>query len=124
MRVFRQLPLYSLIGLVGVSLDVAAFALLYKVLGMNPYLANTLSTGLGITNNFVLNSTFTFAGRGRTVVRFLRFATVGAVGVLLTAGCFRTGFSLGIDDANVLKVASLLPVTLVQYLLNRQWSFR
>lgn len=121
---FRQLPLYSLIGLSGASLDVAVFVGLHEGLEVNPYAANIMSTTLGITNNFFLNSLFTFVGRGRTGVRFLRFAAVGALGVLLTAACFRIGFALGLDNANYLKVASLVPVTLVQYLLNRQWSFR
>jgi len=83
-----------------------------------------VSTVLGITNNFVLNSLITFRGRGDHLRRYLRFGAVGVLGILLTAAIFRAGFALGFDHARTLKILSLVPVTLFQYTLNRQWSFR
>jgi putative flippase GtrA len=122
-RTLRQLLRYSLIGGSGVALDLVAFLLLHNLAGMNEQFANALSTTLGIANNFVLNTLFTFERRDRLVVRFLRFYAVGLTGIVLTNLLFLAFTdALGID-ANLVKAGSLPLVLALQFVLNRKWSF-
>nr|WP_197973040.1 MULTISPECIES: GtrA family protein [Streptomyces] len=119
----RQLFRYTLIGGSGVALDLVAFLLLHNVAGMHEQVANVISTTLGITNNFVLNSLFTFERRDRIVVRFLRFYAVGLTGIALTYLLFVVFTdALGIDP-NLVKAGSLPLVLALQFVLNRKWSF-
>ncbi|WP_171114227.1 MULTISPECIES: GtrA family protein [Streptomyces] len=122
-RTLRQLFRYTLIGGSGVALDLVAFLLLHNVAGMHEQVANVISTTLGITNNFVLNSLFTFERRDRIVVRFLRFYAVGLTGIALTYLLFVVFTdALGIDP-NLVKAGSLPLVLALQFVLNRKWSF-
>ncbi|WP_330344645.1 GtrA family protein [Streptomyces longwoodensis] len=122
-RDVRQLITYALVGGSGVLLDLAAFLLLYDVAGWHAQLANVLSTSIGITNNFVLNALFTFRRRDRLLVRYLRFYAVGLTGIALTFVLLAV-FSRGLGiDPNLVKAGSLPVVLLVQFALNRKWSF-
>ncbi len=56
--------------------------------------------------------------------RFLRFYAVGLVGIGLVAVLLLVFHTwLGVD-ANVVKVVSLPVVAVLQFLLNKRWSFR
>lgn len=116
--------LYALIGLSGVLLDYGAFLVLFNIAGVHEQIANALSTTLGITNNFTLNTLFNFRKRDRLAVRFARFYLVGLAGIGLTFLLLH-GFSgwLGMDP-NLVKAGSLPLVLVLQYTLNKKWSFR
>ena len=120
----REFLLYAIIGVSGVLLDLVVFVVLYNVVGMWEVLATFISTTAGITNNFVLNAFFNFRKKDRLLARFAKFYTVGVVGILLTWAMFAV-FSawLGVDP-NLVKVGSLPVVVIVQYGLNRGWTFR
>lgn len=116
--------LYTLIGLSGVLLDYGAFLVLFNIAGVHEQIANALSTTLGITNNFTLNTLFNFRKRDRLAVRFARFYLVGLAGIGLTFLLLHL-FSgwLGMDP-NLVKAGSLPLVLVLQYTLNKKWSFR
>ncbi|PRY51931.1 putative flippase GtrA [Geodermatophilus tzadiensis] len=123
-RRYRSFVLYQLIGVSGVLLDLVLFLLLYNVLGLHEQLATVLSTSAGITNNFLLNSYLNFRVRDGMLRRFLRFYAVGLVGIGLVAVLLLVFHTwLGVD-ANVVKVVSLPVVAVLQFLLNKRWSFR
>ncbi|MDA3628687.1 GtrA family protein [Saccharopolyspora oryzae] len=119
----RSLLRYAMIGASGVLLDYLLFLLLYNTFGLHEQVANAISTTAGITNNFVLNALFNFRKRDRILVRFLRFYAVGLAGIGLTFVLLQV-FSgwLGIDP-NLVKAASLPIVLIVQYTINKKWSF-
>ncbi|MDA3645998.1 GtrA family protein [Saccharopolyspora indica] len=118
-----ELLRYAAIGASGVLLDYLLFLLLYNAFGLHEQVANVISTTAGITNNFVLNALFNFRKRDRILVRFLRFYAVGVAGIGLTFALLQV-FSgwLGIDP-NLVKAASLPIVLIVQYTINKKWSF-
>jgi putative flippase GtrA len=121
---YRNFVLYQLIGVSGVLLDLVLFLVLYNVVGMHEQLATVISTSAGITNNFLLNSFLNFRKRDGLLHRFVRFYTVGLLGIGLVAlllVVFHTW--LGID-ANIVKVVSMPIVAVLQFSLNKRWSFR
>lgn len=122
-RRYRNFILYAVIGCSGVLLDLAGFLVLYNFVGLHELLATAISTTAGIVNNFLLNSWFNFRKRDGMLRRFLRFYTVGLAGIVLTAallGVFSTG--LGVDP-NVVKVLALPLVVILQFTMNKRWSF-
>jgi putative flippase GtrA len=114
---------YAMIGASGVLLDYVLFLLLFNAVGLHEQLANAISTTVGITNNFVLNTLFNFRRRDRIVVRFVRFYAVGVAGIGLANVALQV-FSgwLGIDP-NLVKACSLPVVPIFQYTINKKWSF-
>jgi putative flippase GtrA len=120
----RQFALYTLIGLSGVSIDVAFFFILFNIVNLEKNLATFISLTCAITNNFVWNVVFNFKVRDRLKQRFLRFYLVGLTGFALTALFFLVFTDwIGIS-ANITKLISLLPILLLQYTINKLWSFR
>jgi putative flippase GtrA len=120
----QQFVTYSLIGISGVILDFVAFVVLFNALGVNPLLANFLSTSLGITNNFILNRHYNFKRTDYTLLRFASFYATGIVGIILSTLLLRVFHdNLGLD-ANLVKAVSIIIVVITQYSLNKHISFR
>lgn len=121
---YRTFVLYQLIGVSGVLLDLVLFLVLYNVVGMHEQIATVISTSAGITNNFLLNSFLNFRKRDGLLHRFVRFYAVGLLGIGLVALLLVVFHSwLGID-ANIVKVVSMPIVAVLQFSLNKRWSFR
>ena len=120
---YRTFVVYQLIGVSGVLLDLVLFLVLYNVVGMDAQLATVISTSAGIVNNFLLNSFLNFRMRDGMLRRFVRFYSVGLLGIGLVALLLLVFDSwLGVD-ANIVKIASMPVVAIFQFFLNKKWSF-
>jgi putative flippase GtrA len=119
----RLFLLYALIGGSGVLLDLLAFLVLFNTLHLDENIATILSTSLGITNNFLWNAFFNFKTADKIMQRFAKFYGVGVSGIILTILLFAIFVDLFKVDANIVKVGSLFPVLLMQYWLNKKWTF-
>lgn len=120
---FKHFVIYSLIGFSGVFLDLFMFYILYEKFNISHQIANVFSTSLGIGNNFLLNAFFNFKKTDNIWVRFIRFYAIGMVGLLATAAfLYVTVDRLGFD-ATLSKMVSVVGVVLLQYALNKKYSF-
>lgn len=120
----RQFILYAVIGVSGVTLDVVLFMLLFNMLHVNEELATFISISAAITNNFLLNTYLNFKVKDNLWRRYMRFYLVGLSGILLTDLLFLIFVDHLYINANYVKIGSLLPVLLLQYSLNKRWSFK
>lgn len=120
----RQFVLYSAIGLSGVTLDVLLFMVLFNLFHLNEELATFISISAAITNNFLLNTHLNFKVKDKLWSRYARFYLVGLTGILLTDLLFFIFVDNLHISANTIKIASLAPVLLLQYSLNKRWSFK
>ena len=115
---------YVVIGLSGVTIDVLLFFLLYNFLDVEKNLATFISLSVAITNNFFWNRSHNFKVRDNVLGRYLKFYAVGFSGFVLTAAIFKIFVDdLGFDT-NLVKLGSLVPVLLLQYSLNKYWTFK
>lgn len=120
----RHFILYAIIGVSGVTLDFVIFAFLTKIMGLDPLIANVISTTFGITNNFILNAFYNFKKSDALLYRFVSFYAVGLVGILLSTLILRALHDgLGLDPL-IAKFISLIFVLITQYSLNKAISFR
>jgi putative flippase GtrA len=118
-----QLILYGLIGISGAILDFVVYIILYKYIGINPVIASFLSVTVGITNNFILNSRHNFKVKDKLLYRFANFYTIGLMGAVLSSFLILIlfdGFKL---NALLAKLLTIPPVVLLQYFLNKKYSF-
>jgi putative flippase GtrA len=80
-----QLIRFAVVGAVGVGVNSAALSLLYRLAHVALPLSSALSTELAIASNFLLDNHWTFAQRGRSWTRFLKFNLTALAGLVLTA---------------------------------------
>jgi putative flippase GtrA len=120
----RHFLLYLVIGISGVALDLATFLLLYNMVGVEKYLANVISTSVGITNNFYWNSFHNFRVTNHLLRRYAKFYATGLVGLGLTALIFMIFVDRLHVSANLVKLASLAPVLVLQFAINKYWTFK
>lgn len=119
----RQFVTYTAIGACGVLLDLLVFFALFNWVGVHEIVATAISTTLAITNSFVLNARYNFKRHDQLLRRFFRFYLVGLGGLGLTALMLLV-LCTGMDfDPNVVKVLSLPFVLVLQFTLNKRWSF-
>ena len=119
---FRQVASYGVIGVTSAALDAGIFWLIVAYSQVPPQVANIVSVSCGITLSFSLNRVFTFDRRDHTISRFTVFASVGLVGLALSAAILAAGMQLGLSPLAA-KGLSIVVVAAVQFTLNRQVSF-
>lgn len=121
---YRNFILYSLIGFSGVFIDMITFLILFNLLNIDKNISTTISTSLGITNNFILNAVFNFKVKDKIFIRFITFYGVGMVGLVLTLVIFYIFVDVLKLNANIVKAGSIIIVVIVQYTLNKKLSFK
>ena len=119
----RNLILYGIIGGLSSGLDALVFALLVKGLGINQFVANTISIQCGIFLSFFLNSRYNFKKTDDFWGRFIPFYLTGLFGLALSQGILWLGGYLGADTL-ITKLVSIVIVALVQVFINRAVAFR
>lgn len=121
---FRNLILYGIIGCFTASLDFAVFTLLSKYAGIHYLVANCISVLVGITTSFLLNRSINFKVKDKAGQRFVIFLAVGLFGLLLSNLILYIGIDTLHFDKLVVKLASIILVVLIQYILNKFITFR
>jgi putative flippase GtrA len=120
----KQFLLYCVIGFSGVTLDFAIYTALVKTVSLNYQVANAIGYASGTLLSFLLNAKFNFRVTDKIALRLLIFFSVAVVGWLVSAALLYWligHFHLG---KIVSKLATLVVVVLLQYNLNRLFSFR
>jgi len=117
--------LYSLIGGLGVLIDLAAFNFLYFIFSQKYYmLYHVIGYLLGTIVSFFLNFNFNFKVRTRLKARFASFIIIGFLGLVVSSVfVLYVTYFLNLD-ARISKVLSLLLVLILQYSLNKRITFR
>jgi putative flippase GtrA len=120
-----QLVRFGLVGGIGFVVNLAVFAMLVHVLGVEYLIAAVVAWLVAVLNNFVLNRHWTFhAGGGQVRFQAIRFVAVSAVAfgfsLLLLTLLVEVG-GLAKVPAQALAVAGSTPLN---FLGNKLWSFR
>ena len=115
----------GLVGASGYIINLAAFAALVKWLGVHHIAAAIGAFCVAVTNNFLLNRTWTFrATEGHAGFQAARFLTVsvGALGInLVVLYVLADVAGLGDLPAQAIAVATAMPFN---FLGNKLWTFR
>lgn len=123
-REYRQMIVYIIIGCTGATLDFIIFSLLIHFDILHYVVANIVSVSLAITNNFLLNAFFNFKMRDQFWKRFSSFYAIGLFGLVVTSGCLYVFVSLLHFEVHVSKFLIIFVAFLLQYNLNKRFSFK
>lgn len=119
----RNLILYGIIGISAVVVDVGLFLFLFNVIKLSPVLSTVLSVFTAMVYAFSLNAVYNFKTKDCIRKRFASYALVSVSGLLASAGIIRVLVIFDVDP-NIAKLLSLVPIVLLQYLINRRFTFR
>ncbi len=119
----RQLVGYAVFGGAGALTDLCVYFLLVRGLDSPAVGTNVVSVCCGISVSFLLNSRFNFKRTDRPTVRMMRFFTVGLSGLVLSTVLLAVLVRETDLVAQWAKLLTIPPVTLLQFLLNRGWTF-
>lgn len=114
---------YALVGVSGVLVDMLLFVVLSVGFQMHPALATVISTSAGISNNFIWNARFTFKRQDHLWRRFFIFFAVGTSGILASAFSLILFADIFAFDSVWVKLLSIPPIVLAQFILNKKVSF-
>ena len=120
-----QLLKFGLVGASGYLINLAAFALLVKGVGIHHILAAVLSFCVAVTNNFLLNRSWTFrdARGGHAGFQAMRFLAVSVAGLgvnLLVLYGLVDVVSAPVVPSQAIAVAVAMPFNFIG---NKLWTF-
>lgn len=120
-----QLFKYLVVGSLGTFLDIGFLYLFFDILGINLYLAVTLSFTIAFLNNFFLNKSWTFQSRSRNYRKLMtKFFIVSMIGLILSIGLMFVMVDL-IGIWHILaKILTSGVVVVWNFLANKFWTFR
>lgn len=121
---YRNLVLYGVIGGMSVVFDFIVFFLLTSFFPEYYLLANVISVNCGIINSFLLNRRFNFKVKDRFILRFIVFYLVGITGLLISSGMLYLLVGCGEMNLLVSKAVTIFVVTVFQFILNKNVTFR
>lgn len=119
----KELFLYGVIGVISSSVDALLFKALITYWLENYLIVNSISVIAGILISFTLNLYFNFKTFDNILKRFISFFSVGIFGMLLSSMILTVGDKLNIDIF-IVKLASIVIVAAIQFVLNKLLSFR
>jgi putative flippase GtrA len=120
----RQFLLYCVIGMSGTTLDFSVYSLLLKSRLLDYQAANAIGYASGTLLSFILNARFNFRVSDRIAQRLVCFFGVAVLGWTISAGLLHEFIGNWHCNKYLAKLGTLVVVMLVQYNLNRWFSFR
>lgn len=120
----KQFLLYCLIGFSGVALDFGIYSLLLKTGTLDYQPANAVGYASGTLLSFILNTKFNFRVTDKIALRMASFFGVAFIGWLASYGLLHLLVEHFHIDKILSKLGTLVVVVLLQYNLNRLFSFR
>lgn len=120
----RQFLLYCVIGMSGTMLDFTIYSSLLRTGLLDYQGANGIGYASGTLLSFILNARFNFRVKDRIARRLVCFFGVALLGWSISAWLLHQLIGNWHLNKYLSKVGALVVVMLVQYNLNRWFSFR
>ncbi len=119
----RNMIFYGIIGVSAVVVDMLFFAVFYNLLDIAPVISTVLSVTIATVYSFLLNLVYNFKSKDLIKKRFISFILVSTGGMIISAVSIDLLYKIGIDP-NLAKALSLPPIVILQYLLNKNFTFK
>ncbi len=120
----RNFILYAFIGVTGVTIDFLLFTFLVKVLGLYYVISNVISVSFGLVNNFILNRRYNFKVYNKPLQRFLSFYLIGFIGIAISTLLIHVFTEILVIPILISKIMSVIIVVILQYILNKYFTFK
>lgn len=124
-RAVGQFWKYCLVGASGFIVNLMVFSVMVSVFDVHYWLAGTVSFGVAVTNNFVLNRYWTFGSSERDIFsQATRFLVISVTSWALNMLLLRLFIEDGNFNQYVAQTLAIGMVTVLNFTGNKLWSFR
>jgi putative flippase GtrA len=127
MQLTAEFIRFCIVGVANTGIDLGLFALLTRLVGLDPLVANLFSFTTGAANSFLLNKYWTFGvgGGGREMAtQATKFAVITLLVLLIHEGLLLLLHKqIGWPDLPV-KVLAIGVGVVVGFVGNKLWTFR
>ena len=120
----KKIVLYFIFGGTAAFVDLAVYLALFNYFNVTAVISTLVSISMATIIGFFLNALINFRVNDRLVLRFISYAAVSGVGMVISSVMLYVLHDMQGFDGNVIKVISLPVIFLVQYILNSRISFR
>jgi len=120
---YRNVILYFMIGASAAVVDVMLYSMLHFEFGLPAFFATTLSIGTATVYAFTLNAFGNFKKSDRLLRRFSSYALISCTGLVFSAAVIFILVDVLGCHALLIKLSTLPLVFVLQYTLNRKFSF-
>lgn len=135
---FKEFIKYGIVGVIGLAIEWGVYFLLRDVLEVNYLIAHIVGSVLAITNNFALNSYFTFKATDQLKKRAIYYFGIAGVGIVVSSTLMpifvelinRIWVNIELFELseksiqNIAKLMATVIVTLLQFFLNKYFTFK
>lgn len=144
-KTVRELIKYGIVGVIGLCVDMGVFYLLvrkfevhYPITStiidlleiekspkmMNILISSIIGQSLGVINNFILNSIFTFKVTNKKFRRFLSFAGIATIGMFISSLLLTLFIEVWGMSEMLAKIFAIIIVAMIQFLINKYVTFK
>jgi len=141
----KQLIKYGMVGVVGLVIDMGVYYLLVNKFSVHyPFsvhisallggkmsigmldilISNIISSTLAVINNFILNSYFTFKVTDNKLKRFMSFAGIAIIGMVISSMLLTLFIGIMKIDDMLAKVFAICIVAAIQFAINKFFTFK
>lgn len=133
----KEVAKYGIVGVVGLGVDWIAFFIFRDFFGLNYITSHVLGSILAITNNFLLNSYFTFKATDKIWQRALSFFGIAGIGLLVSSfllpffvqiiSITLSYIDFSLSDKIIQNLSKLIVTVIVaalQFVLNKFYTFK
>lgn len=115
---------YVLIGTIATILDMSILYILSDVFTLDLVISNLISVFAGISLSFFLNSKYNFKNTDKLGIKFLYFASVCLIGMFVGSTIFVFLYEKLEIYKFIAKSLSVILAGILQYLFNKNVTFR
>jgi len=119
----QQFLKYGIIGSLGLLVDFLLYYVVFQFLGLHYQIANAVAFAGGNTHNFLLNAHFNFKRTDQIFERYLKYLSVGLIGLGVSAFLLFIFIDVLQIHYMVAKSLTLMIITLSQFLFNKKITF-
>lgn len=147
---YKEFVKYGIVGVIGLIIDMGVYYLLVDVFhtaypaselfgkllswfgvagATDTQLADILissiiSSSLAVINNFILNSYFTFKVKDKKLKRFVNFASIAIVGMVVSTILLTVMINYMSMNKLLAKAVSIFIVATLQFMVNKYFTFK
>jgi len=115
---------YAVVGAIGTVLHAACTVAGVEVFGLHPVAASAIGFVVALVTQYLLNNALVFRAGPPGLAQFIRYALVSIGGLALNLGIMYTVVEILRWPYQAGIAIAILVVTPINFLLNRDWSFR
>lgn len=115
---------YFFIGVSAAAIDVAIYAFLYNVGELSALVSTGVSVSFATVYAFTLNMFFNFKLKDKFLSRLAFYVIVSGVGLAISMSMLYIFTDVLNFNGNIVKIVSLPLIFVVQYILNKHFTFR